>query len=91
MTSRRSFLRSLSIGAAAIYLRIAPDIAAAIPRGLRATHGLEDGEYDVCYLRTNDNLTLTRLAPTKWDGSVFVPPPEWARFSVRNGMITRSD
>ena len=87
MTTRRSFFRSLGIATAALYLRIAPDLAARIPDNARGNCELPDGEYEICYITTN--ATFARAVPMKWDNSQYQHIASMPRhpFKVRNGFI----
>lgn len=82
--NRRSFFRSLAIATAALYLRIAPDLAARIPDNARGDCELPDGEYEICYIFSNQSFDRI---PAKWTAPEVVPYLPRRPFIVKNGFI----
>lgn len=88
MNTRRSFLRSLVLSSAALYLRVAPNAAAAIPTGVRLNPAWEDAEYEVQFVMQRGSFE--RLAPVAWDGRrefPLHPTPTTLRFTVKDGIV----
>lgn len=83
--NRRSFIRAIALATAGVYLRISPEAANSVPRGIRNS-AWDDAEYEVVFLHYRGGFQ--RLVPKEWDGKDIPIPADFSRFSVRNGIIT---